>query len=92
MTFSAGGAVLVMWKSNHRSCQASDSPTAIPVSETKGLSELIKKWRNDEREHHRALKKLIDKPFFRISAYDIVAGFKTLDVLEERYKISKRKK
>ena len=67
MTFSAGGAVLVMWKSNHRSCQASDSPTAIPVSETKGLSD-------DADRRNNAAERIIGLDY-RIRA-KMMRGFK----------------
>lgn len=40
------------------------------IRETKGLSDLIKKLRNDEREHHKALQKLAGRPFFREDPFE----------------------
>lgn len=56
------------------------------IRESEGLNELVKKWRNDEKEHHKALKKLAEKPFIRISERDFFAAFKTTEELEERYR------
>jgi rubrerythrin len=53
------------------------------IDENKGLKDLIKTWRRDEKEHHRALKKLKGKTFFRRSRFDFVA--KSTEELEERY-------
>ncbi|UCH37473.1 MAG: hypothetical protein JSV76_07310 [Candidatus Bathyarchaeota archaeon] len=53
------------------------------IDENKGLKDLLKKWRNDEKEHHRALKRLKRKTFFRRSRFDFVA--KSTKELEERY-------
>jgi rubrerythrin len=53
------------------------------IDENRGLKALLKKWRNDEKEHHRALKKLKRQTFFRRSRFDFVA--KSTKELEERY-------
>jgi rubrerythrin len=55
------------------------------IRETKGLSELIKKWRNEEKEHHTMLKQMVGKTFFRIDEFDFAAVFKSKAELEERY-------
>jgi rubrerythrin len=62
------------------------------IQETKGLNELIKKWRNDEKEHHTMLKKLVGKTFFRIGDFDFSAALKSTKELEERYRKLKRKR
>ena len=54
------------------------------IRETKGLNELIKKWRNDEKEHHKTLKQLVSKTFFRTSPWDF--QIMSSEQLEERYK------
>jgi len=60
----------------------------IWIKENKGLSELIKRLREDEKRHHNTLKKLRDKPFFRLDPYDW--GYFHADVdIEERYKRGK---
>ncbi|UCH02753.1 MAG: hypothetical protein JSV20_02915 [Candidatus Bathyarchaeota archaeon] len=56
------------------------------IREIEGLQELVKKWRSDEKEHHKALKKLAEKPFIRISERDFFSAFKTTEELEERYR------
>jgi len=55
------------------------------IRENKGLKELVTKWRDDEKEHIEALKKLTEKTFFRISDFDQAAIFKSTDELDERY-------
>lgn len=40
------------------------------IRETKGLNELIKRLRDDEREHHKALQKLSTKHFFRQDPFE----------------------
>jgi hypothetical protein len=55
------------------------------IRENKGLKELVTKWRDDEKEHIEALKKLSKKTFFRISDFDQAAIFKSTDELDERY-------
>ena len=63
------------------------------IRETKGLSELIKKWRNEEKEHHTMLKKLAGKTFFRVGEYDLFAGLRSPEELEQRYiKLQRRQK
>jgi hypothetical protein len=57
---------------------------------TKGLRELIEGWRDDERRHHRSLKKLSEKPFIDADPNDWVTLFRSDDILEERYLRSKR--
>lgn len=62
------------------------------IHENKGLKELINKWRNDEKEHIKTLKKLTDKTFFRISDFDFVVPFRTTEELDQRYTKYERKK
>jgi len=56
------------------------------IKESKGLRELIKRFRDDEKRHHTALKKLVDKPFYRIDPNDFVAKFRDPKFLDERYR------
>ena len=56
------------------------------IKESKGLRELIKRFRDDEKRHHNALKKLVDKPFYRIDPNDFVAKMRDPKFLEERYR------
>jgi len=59
------------------------------ISEIKGLKELMERWRDDEKEHHRTLMKLTEKEFFRVSPTEWVGIFQDL---EERYAKYERKK
>ena len=52
------------------------------IRENKGLSELIKKLRRDERDHHKTLRKLARKEFFRVAYGDLYGIFRDP---EERY-------
>jgi rubrerythrin len=56
------------------------------IKENKGLSELIKRLRDDEKRHHKALKKLVDKTFFRIDPHEFVTALRSPDFIEERYR------
>jgi hypothetical protein len=56
------------------------------VRENQGLEVLVKKWRDDEREHHRALKKLTDKRFFRLDPLHFAAALRSPEELEKSYK------
>lgn len=60
------------------------------VSDNQGLNELIRGWRDDERRHHKALKELSEKRFFRVESTDWVSLFREEDFLEERYLRSKK--
>jgi rubrerythrin len=40
------------------------------IRETKGLNDLMKRLRDDEREHHKALQKLSTKFFFRQDPFE----------------------
>lgn len=40
------------------------------IRETKGLNDLIKRLRDDEREHHKALQKLSKRHFFRQDPFE----------------------
>ena len=40
------------------------------IRETKGLNDLIKRLRDDEREHHKALQKLSTRHFFRQDPFE----------------------
>jgi len=60
------------------------------IRENRGLSELIKSWRDDEKRHHKAQKQLSKKTYFRISDYDGVALFRDEEFIEKRYRRSKR--
>jgi len=59
------------------------------VEENKGLKALLELWRNDERRHHKGLKDLTDKTYFRLGSNDMVAIFRGEEFLEERYRRAK---
>jgi len=59
------------------------------IEEIKGLHELFKRLKEDEKEHHRALMILTGKEFFRVSSRELVGIFQDL---EERYEKYERKK
>ncbi|MDQ1280543.1 MAG: hypothetical protein QG670_1806 [Thermoproteota archaeon] len=59
------------------------------IREIGGLSELIKKLRDDEIEHHRIAKKLAESAFFRIDSMGM-ASLHDVDWLEEKYVQRKR--
>ncbi len=59
------------------------------IDETKGLKNLIEMWRDDEKRHHNALKKMINKPYFRLAANDMIGIFRDEEFLEDRYRKSK---
>lgn len=59
------------------------------VDENKGLKNLLELWRNDEKRHHAALKRIIDRPYFRLGSTDMVAVFRGEEFLEERHRRSK---
>jgi hypothetical protein len=40
----------------------------------------------DEKRHHKALKKLVGKRFFRLNPSDFVAVFRDEKFIEERYR------
>lgn len=61
------------------------------IRETKGLKELVRKWRDDEKEHNKWLKELMGRTFFRVSD-QIVELLKTPEDLEDRYVKYERKK
>jgi hypothetical protein len=52
-----------------------------------GLKTLIESWRDEEKNHHKILKQLSDKPFIYIN--ELFAGFKDVEFYEERYLRSK---
>ena len=55
------------------------------AKENKGLEELLRKLRDDERRHHETLKRLAEKPFFRFDPRDFVVVMRGLKFAEERY-------
>jgi hypothetical protein len=57
---------------------------------TQGLKELIEWWRDEEKRHHRSLKRLSEKPFIEADPNDLIASFRSDEWLEERYLRSKR--
>jgi rubrerythrin len=59
------------------------------VDENKGLKNLLGLWRDDEKRHHSALKRIIDRPYFRLGRNEYVAVFHGEEFLEERYRRSK---
>jgi hypothetical protein len=59
------------------------------IDETKGLKNLIEMWRDDEKRHHNALKQMINKPYFRLAANDMIGIFRDEEFLENRYRKSK---
>lgn len=56
------------------------------VRENRGLEELLRKLRDDERRHHETLKRLAEKPFFRFDPRDFVVVMRGLEFAEERYR------
>ena len=61
------------------------------VDENKGLKNLLELWRGEKR-HHSALKRIVDRPYFRIGSNDLVAVFRGEEFIEERYRRSKEYK
>jgi hypothetical protein len=59
------------------------------VSENKGLKGLLEIWRDDEKRHHKTLRDLTSRPYFRLSNNDMVAIFRGEEFLEKRYRRSK---
>ena len=59
------------------------------ISENKGLKGLLEIWRDDEKRHHKTLRDLTSRPYFRLSNNDMVAIFRGEEFLEERYRRSK---
>jgi rubrerythrin len=57
---------------------------------TPGLKELLEGWRDDEKRHHQALKKLSNKLYIEANPNDFSTLFRGDDFLEERYLRSKR--
>ncbi len=56
------------------------------VRENRGLEEMLRKLRDDERRHHETLKRLAEKPFFRFDPRDFVVVMRGLEFAEERYR------
>lgn len=59
------------------------------IRETKGLEQLIKRLRDDEREHHKTLKKLTGRAFFREDPFEF-GMFRDKEARYER-RIKRRK-
>lgn len=64
----------------------------IWIRENKGLNELIKKLRNDEKEHHKALKNLAKKEFFQVEYGDLYGVFRDPEERYIKYGRHKKKK
>jgi rubrerythrin len=62
------------------------------VDENWGLKGLLQLWRDDERRHHAALRKIVERPYFRLERWDLLALFRGVDWLEERHKRRQRLK
>ena len=62
---------------------------SVWIRENKALKALIERLRDDEKRHHNALKKLAEKPFFRIDPMDYTVVFQGEDFAEDRYRRSK---
>lgn len=60
------------------------------IKDTKGLNELVKRFRDDEKEHHETLKKLSKSAFFRLDSMSLGTELHDVDWLEERYVLRKR--
>ncbi|MBD3205998.1 hypothetical protein GF319_06605 [Candidatus Bathyarchaeota archaeon] len=60
------------------------------LKKTPGLKEIVEAWRDDEKRHHRMLKKLSEKPFIKVDPNDFSTMFRSDEQLEERYLRSKR--
>jgi rubrerythrin len=63
---------------------------SVWIRENQALKVLIEKLRDDEKRHLNSLKKLSEKPFFRIDAKDFTAVFQGGEFAEKRYRRSKR--
>jgi rubrerythrin len=59
------------------------------VNENWGLRELFELWRDDEKRHHSALRRITEKPYFRLYSWDLLALFRGVDFLEERHRRAK---
>lgn len=60
------------------------------LSKTPGLKELVEAWKDEEKRHHKMLKKLSEKPFIKVDPNDFSTMFRSDEQLEERYLRSKR--
>ncbi|MCJ7631978.1 hypothetical protein MUP77_06240 [Candidatus Bathyarchaeota archaeon] len=62
------------------------------IRETRGLKELVKKFRDEEKEHHRTLTKLAESAYFRKDETGdaVLAMFRDEDWFERRYVEAKR--
>lgn len=58
------------------------------IDESKGLKELIKKWRNDEKDHHKWLRRLAGGTFIRMG--DRLVSFRSVEEMEATYKRLKK--
>lgn len=61
------------------------------IKENKALSELIKRLRKDEKEHHMMLKNLTRKDFFRVVYGDLYGIFRDPEERYVKYEMKKRK-
>ena len=57
------------------------------IKENKALSELIKRLRKDEKEHHNTLKNFVRKEFFRVAYGDIYGIFRDPEKRYIKYEI-----
>ncbi len=60
------------------------------IQDNKGLTELLNIWRDDEKRHAKALKKLADRTYFQLSSNDWVGIFREEPFLEKRYLSAKK--
>jgi rubrerythrin len=62
---------------------------SVWIYDNQALKVLIEKLRDDEKRHHNALKKLSEKPFFRIDSRDFTVIIRGEEFAEDRYRKSK---
>jgi hypothetical protein len=60
------------------------------IKNNQGLMTLLETWRDDEKRHHKILKKISEKPFIKIDPNDWVTIFRDEEFLEKRYIRSKQ--
>ena len=61
---------------------------SVWIQNTPGLKVLLEEWRDEEKRHHKTLKRLSEKPYIKID--QMFAAFREEDFFEERYLRSKR--
>lgn len=60
------------------------------IREIQGLNKLIKRWRDDEKYHHKELTKMVKKRFFRLDPLGLIDVVRTPQEMEEWYLRTKK--